>query len=335
MTIFAIESSCDETSAAVVIDGRKVLSNIVASQIEKHKIYGGVVPEIASREHIAAISGVAREALSQAGVTMEDIDAVAVTAWPGLIGALLVGVNFAKGLALSYQKPLIPVHHIRGHVAANYIAFPELKPPFLALVVSGGHTNIIEVRDYTDYNVLGQTRDDAAGECFDKVARVMGLQYPGGVQIGKLAEKGDDKKYHFPSPSVDGEPLNFSFSGLKTAAINLLHNADQKSEVIDKESFSASFNRAVADSLVERLILAAEKTGYKAIVLAGGVSANTMLRDELKSECDRRKMTLYMPPLPLCGDNAAMIGSQGYYEYLSGNTAGMALNAKASKELAI
>lgn len=328
MKILAIESSCDDTCAAVVEDGRKILSNIVSSQIETHRLYGGVVPEIASRAHIDAVSGVTAEALSAAGVTLDDIDAIAVTAYPGLIGALLVGVNYAKGIAYASGKPLIPVHHIMGHVAANYLAHEELEPPFLCLIVSGGHTVITEVRDYSDYVRLGGTRDDAAGECFDKVARVIGLPYPGGVMLDKISAGGDASAFKFPTPTVEGEPLSFSFSGLKTAAINMLHKADQKGESIDHNDFAASFNKAVADYLCSRLKIAIEQTGYTKVALAGGVSANSALRGAVEKLCKQKGAKLYMPPLSLCGDNAAMIGAQGYYEYVAGVRADMSLNAK-------
>ena len=333
MNILSIETSCDETCAAVVKDGREVLSNIVASQIETHRIYGGVVPEIASRQHIEVIYDVTDRALKEAGLNMKDIEAIAVTAWPGLIGALLVGVNFAKGLSLANNKPLIPVHHIKSHIAANYIQFKELEPPFLCLIVSGGHSNLVEVLDYTTYRVLGKTRDDAAGECFDKVARVMGLPYPGGVEISKLALKGNQDRYHFPNPSIEGEPLNFSFSGLKTAAINMLHNAGQKGEEINIEDFAASFNKAVVEALTSRLQIAIRQTGYKKVALAGGVSANKMLRDKVSEICSEEGCSLYMPPHYLCGDNAAMVGAQGYYEYLNGVICDLSLNAQAVKSM--
>lgn len=333
MNILGIETSCDETCAAVVKDGRACLSSVVASQIDIHKIYGGVVPEIASRKHTEAISLVTTQALSEACLSMEDVDAVAVTAYPGLIGALLVGVNFAKSLAYSYQKPLVAVHHIRGHIAANYVAFPQLVPPFLSLVVSGGHSNLVLVSDYTDFKVLGGTRDDAAGECFDKVARVMGLSYPGGVMLDRLCAGGDDSKYHFPAPNVDGEPLNFSFSGLKTAAINLLHKTDQRGEEIDKPSFAASFSKTVAEALASRLFLAEERLHTGKIVLAGGVSANSVLRARVERECRGKGLSLFLPPLSLCGDNAAMIASQGFYEARAGRYADSSLNAEATKKL--
>ena len=330
MNILAIESSCDETAAAVVKDGREVLSNIVASQVEEHRIYGGVVPEIASRRHTEAVSGVTRETLSQAGLTLSDIDAIAVTAAPGLIGALLVGVNFAKGLAAATGLPLVPVHHLRGHIAANYLAHPELEPPFLCLVVSGGHSHIVTVNDYTEFTVIGRTRDDAAGECFDKAARAMGMPYPGGIALDARAENGNPDAYRFPRPRVDGSPYDFSFSGMKTAVLNLLHNAEQKGEEIKVDDVCASFRAKVVELLCDNTLAAADELGAKTIVLAGGVSANKALRREMQARCDKSGRTLYVPPLSLCGDNAAMIGAQGYYELLAGHTADTTLNATAS-----
>lgn len=331
MLFLGIESSCDETAAAVVEDGRKIVSSVVASQVEEHRLYGGVVPEIASRRHSEAIVGVVREALEQSGKTLADLDGIAVTYAPGLIGALLVGVNFAKGLSLSTGLPLIPVHHLRGHIAANYLTFPELEPPFLCLVVSGGHSHIIEVKSYTKLSVLGRTRDDAAGEAFDKAARAMGIPYPGGVELDKIAEGGDDGAYPLPRPRVAGSPLDFSFSGLKTAVINLLHNAEQKGEEINVPDLCASYRRAVVEYLVENFSRAAQETGAQKLVTAGGVSANRLLRRELTALCEKKGKKLYMPALSLCGDNAAMIASQGYYEFLAGNTAGMDLNACAQR----
>ncbi len=330
MRILAIESSCDETAAAVVEDGKKVCSSVVASQIEEHKLYGGVVPEIASRRHSEAIVGVTRQALEQANTTLKELDAIAVTSAPGLIGALLVGVNFAKGLALSTGLPLIPVHHLRAHIASNYITSPTLEPPFLCLVVSGGHTHIVDVKDYTDLYVLGQTRDDAAGEAFDKAARAMGMPYPGGVHLDKIAEQGNEDAFTLPHPVVQGAPLDFSFSGLKTAVINLLHNASQKGEQLSVADLSASFRKAVVDCLLKNVILAMRHTGYKKFVVAGGVSANSLLRRRLQQECREEGWELHMPQLNLCGDNAAMVGAQAYYEFLSGQIAGMDLNACAA-----
>ncbi len=330
MLILGIESSCDETAASVVEDGRRVLSNIVASQVEEHRLYGGVVPEIASRRHAEAISDVVRRALSEAGVTLADIDAIAVTYAPGLIGALLVGVSFAKGLALSTGKPLIPVHHLRGHIAANYIAHPDLTPPFLCLVVSGGHSHIVAVEDYTQFRVIGRTRDDAAGECYDKAARAMGMPYPGGVALDKLAAAGDPTAYPLPRPHVEGSVYDFSFSGLKTAVINRLHNAEQKGETINHADLCASFQHTAVSMLTENTMRAAADTGARTVVLAGGVSANSGLRAAMGAACEAAGVRLYVPPLSLCGDNAAMIAAQGYYEYLAGNTAGADLNAVAS-----
>ncbi len=329
MKILGIESSCDETAAAVVENGRTILSNAVASQVEEHRLYGGVVPEIASRRHCEAISGIVQKALDDAGTTLDGLDAIAVTYAPGLIGALLVGVNFAKGLALSTGKPLVPAHHLRSHIAANYLTSPELAPPFLCLVVSGGHTHLIDVRDYTDLRVLGQTRDDAAGEAFDKAARAMGMPYPGGVELDKVAEGGDEKAYRLPRPSVDGAPYDFSFSGLKTNVINLLHNAEQRGETVSIPDLAASYRRAVVDCLLRNFLLAAEKTGAKKLVTAGGVSANSLLRRELKRICAERGLLFYCPELSLCGDNGAMVAAQGYYEFSAGHVAGMDLNARA------
>lgn len=329
MIILSIESSCDETSVAVC-QGREVLSNIVATQIEEHKKYGGVVPEIASRRHTEAISQVCDEALKTAGITYGDIEAVAVTFAPGLIGALLVGVNFAKGLALSLGVPLIPVHHLRSHIAANYIAHPDLKPPFLCLLVSGGNTVIAEVLDYTHFNLLGATMDDAAGECFDKAARFMGLSYPGGVTLDKIATLADTEKYPLPTPKTGENDLNFSFSGLKTAVINLIHKSNQKGEEVDIPVLCATLRQKVCDILITATLKAAERKGYTKIALAGGVSANSELRSRFEEECKKRNLELYFPPLKYCGDNAAMVGVQGYYEYESGNTAGQDLNATAT-----
>ena len=334
MNILAFESSCDETAAAVVRDGRTVLSSVIASSADMHAIYGGVVPEIASRRHSEAIVGVVREAMEQSGKTWKELDAIAVTCVPGLIGALLVGVNFAKGLSLSTGLPLVPVHHLRGHIAANYLTSPELTPPFLCLVVSGGHSHIIQVKDYTELQVLGRTRDDAAGEAFDKAARAMGIPYPGGVELDKIAEGGNDRAYRLPHPRVEGAPLDFSFSGLKTAVINLLHNASQKGEEVSVPDLCASYRRAVVNCLTENFQKAAEMTGETKLVIAGGVSANRLLRRELLSLCEKTGKKLYMPELSLCGDNAAMIASQGYYEFLAGNTAGMDLNAAAQCDIA-
>lgn len=333
MRILALESSCDETAAAVVENGRKVLSSIVASQIDKHKIYGGVVPEIASRMHIETISQVTENALITAKLTLKDIDAIAVTHAPGLIGALLVGVNFAKGLALSTGLPLIPVHHLRSHIAANYISHEDLEPPFLCLVVSGGHTHIIEVKDYTEFKIIGKTRDDAAGEAFDKAARAMGLSYPGGVNLDKIAETGDPYSFKLPRPIVQDSYYDFSFSGLKTAVINKIHNAKQKDEKINIEDMSASFRLAVVDCLMNNFIKAANNLKYDKLVIAGGVSANRLLRKRLQEESIKRNWQIYMPEFRLCGDNAAMVGAQGYYEYKAGHVGTMELNAKATMNI--
>ena len=330
MYILGIESSCDETAAAVVRDGREILSNVVASQVEEHKLYGGVVPEIASRRHAEAVSGVVREALEAAGTSLGKIDAVAVTHAPGLIGALLVGVNFAKGLAFAAGKPLVPTHHLRSHIAANYLAHPELAPPFLCLVASGGHSHLVRVEDYTRFTVLGRTRDDAAGECFDKAARAMGMPYPGGVHLDQLAPSGNPDSYPLPHPQVEGSPYDFSFSGLKTAVLNLLNSARQKGEEVCIPDLAASFQKTAVDMLAGNLLRAAEDTGEKTLVLAGGVSANSGLRARMEAECARRGLRLFAPPLALCGDNAAMVGAQGYYEYQAGHMAGMDLNACAT-----
>ena len=333
MNILAVESTCDETAVAIVRDGREVLCDCIASQVDLHRIYGGVVPEIASRKHIEAIYGLADQALQQANMTRDDIDAVAVTYAPGLIGAVLVGVNFAKAAAMAMGKPLIPVHHIRGHIAANYIAYPELKPPFLCLVVSGGHTMIIEVKDYTDMNILGTTLDDAAGECFDKVGRVLGMPYPGGSAVDKAARQGDETKYNLPRSKPGENPYNMSFSGLKTAALNLIHHAQQVGEELDINSLCAAFTAAVSDTLVPRVVMALEQTGYKKIAVAGGVAANSRIRGDLLAAAEKRGAQVYMPPLSLCGDNGSMIGAQAYYEFLAGNTADMSLNAYATKSI--
>ena len=333
MKILAFESTCDETAAAVVEDGRKILTDQIFSQARLHAVYGGVVPEIASRCHVESISILAQRAIEAAGITRDEIDAVAVSYAPGLIGAVLVGVNFAKSCASALQVPLIPVHHIRGHIAANYLAYPELEPPFLCLAISGGNTILVDVRDYTDMKILGATRDDAAGECFDKTARVLGLPYPGGKPIDDLAQGGDDSKYTFPIGHVDGNPYDMSFSGLKTAVINLVHNAEQKGEDLDRASLAASFTKAVSDSLVPRTMMAARELGYDTVVVAGGVAANSRIRSDFKAACEKEKLRLFVPPLKLCGDNGAMIGAQGYYEYLAGTRAGSDLNAYATMEL--
>ena len=333
LIILAFESSCDETAAAVVRDGRTVLSSLIASSADMHAIYGGVVPEIASRKHVEAISGLADEAVLQAGISKGDIDAVAVTYAPGLIGAVLVGVSFAKSVAYGLGVPLIPVHHVRGHIAANYIAHPDLEPPFLCLCVSGGTTAIVDVKDYTHFEVMGGTRDDAAGECFDKTARVLGLGYAGGAPLDKMAQGGNDSAFTFPIGHVADHPLDLSFSGLKTAVLNTIHNAQQKGEALDLHDLAASFSRAVSDSLIPRVMTANSMTGYNKIAVAGGVAANSRIRADLERACREAGAKLWLPPLALCGDNAAMIGCQGYYEYLAGHTAGWELNARASLDI--
>ena len=329
MRILAFESSCDETAVAVVEDGRRVLSDAIASQADMHALYGGVVPEIASRKHVEAIAALTDKALADAGVTKRDIDAVAVTYAPGLIGAVLVGLSFAKSVAYALGVPLIPVHHIRGHIAANYLAFPELEPPFLALCMSGGNTLIVDVRDYTNFALLGATRDDAAGECFDKAARVLGMPYPGGKPMDELAQQSAGGVYDLPRASIEGHPLDMSFSGLKTAVVNLAHNAEQ----LDRAALARDFTRAVSDELVPRAMLAARMCGRKTMVAAGGVAANTILRADLMAACAREGVKLSLPPLRLCGDNGAMIGAQGYYEYLAGARADLSLNAYATRDI--
>ncbi len=333
MKILAIESSCDETAAAVVEDGRTVLSNEVLSQADMHALYGGVVPEIASRNHIKVISRLAGSAVEKAGLTKKQLDAIAVTYAPGLIGALLVGVNFAKGAALALGLPLIPVHHLRGHIAANYIAYPELEPPFVCLAISGGNTAIVDVRGYTDMSIIGTTHDDAAGECFDKAARVLGLPYPGGGPMDKLAQGGDDKAYALPRAKIDGHPYDMSFSGLKTAVVNIVHNAEQKGIELDRPGLAASFAAAVSDTLVPRTMEAVRELNYDTVVVAGGVAANSRIRADFEKQCDKEGKRLFVPPLSLCGDNAAMIGAQAYYEYLRGAVAGSDLNAYATMEI--
>ena len=333
MKILAFESPCDETAAAIVEDGRKILTDQIFSQADLHAVYGGVVPEIASRCHVESISILAQKAIDAAGISRSELDAVAVSYAPGLIGAVLVGVNFAKACALALNLPLIPVHHIRGHIAANYLAYPELEPPFLCLAISGGNTILVDVRGYTDMKIIGATRDDAAGECFDKTARVLGLPYPGGKPIDMLAQGGDDTKYQFPIAHVDGSPYDMSFSGLKTAVINLAHNAEQKGEELDRAGLAASFTKAVSDSLVPRTVAAARALGYGRMVVAGGVAANSRIRSDFQKAAEKEGFQLFIPPLKLCGDNGAMIGAQAYYEYLAGNLAGSDLNAYATMEI--
>ena len=333
MRILGIESSCDETAAAIVEDGRRILSNVIASQADEHKLYGGVVPELASRRHCESILPVVRKALADANMTIDEVDGIAVTYAPGLIGALLVGVSFAKGLALMADKPLIPVHHTEGHAAANYLVHPDLKPPYLGLIVSGGHTRIAEVLDYTTFRTVGKTRDDAAGECFDKCARAMGFPYPGGVHVDQAAQRGDASAYKLPKTKMDGNPYDFSFSGLKTYIVNLLHHAEQCGKTENTDDLSAALQKAIADTVTEKTIAAAKELGYTQIALSGGVSANSGVRDTLAAACEKNGFSLCMPPLALCGDNAAMIAAQGYYNYLAGITADETLNAVASKEL--
>ncbi|MFR4334764.1 MAG: tRNA (adenosine(37)-N6)-threonylcarbamoyltransferase complex transferase subunit TsaD [Lawsonibacter sp.] len=335
MNILAIESSCDETAAAVVRDGRTVLSNCIASQIEMHTIYGGVVPEIASRKHVEAVTGLADQAVDQAGLTKRDLDAVAVTYGPGLIGAVLVGVNFAKGAAMALDLPLIPVHHVRGHIAANYITHPDLKPPFVCLCVSGGTTLVVDVRSYTEMEVLGGTRDDAAGSALTRWPGCWASAGPGGGPMDRLADRGDDSRYELARAHVSGHELDMSFSGLKTASLNLIHNAEQKGETLDLRDFAASFGRAVSESLVPRVMAAARAKGYGQVAVAGGVAANRRIRADLQAACARSGDRLYLPELKYCGDNAAMIGCQGFYEYQAGHTAGMELNAYANRDISL
>ena len=333
MIILGIESSCDETAAALVEageDGRRILSSAVASQIPLHAVYGGVVPEIASRAHCEAISGLVRTALDDGGLSPDKIDAVAVTTHPGLIGALLVGVNFAKGFAYANQKPLLSVDHVMGHIAANALAHPDLEPPFLALVASGGHTSIIRVDSWCERETVGRTRDDAIGEAFDKVARVMGIPYPGGAEMDRLSFLGNRDYLKLPSAAIADGSLDFSFSGIKTAVINELHRREQKNEPYAKEDVAASFSRAVCDSVEKKIAAALDRTGMKTFVFAGGVSANRALRERLEALCHKKGVRFYAPPKELCGDNGAMIAMQGYFEYLAGRRADTSLNASAA-----
>lgn len=334
MKILGIESSCDETAAAVVENGRTVKSNIIATSLEEHKLYGGVVPEIASRRHAECISNVVKEALEGAECTLDDIEAVAVTYAPGLIGSLLVGVNFAKGLCAASGKPLVPVHHLRSHIASNYLS-SDIEPPFLCLVVSGGHSHIVAVNGYTDYKIIGKTRDDAAGEALDKAGRTMGLAYPGGISIDKISKSGNPNAFSFPHPRVDGAPYDFSFSGLKTCVINTVHNAQQKGVEINTADLAASFQRNVVFCLISNLEKAAKDLGYNKIVLAGGVSANSLLREESEKMCRKNGWSLQLPLLKYCGDNGAMVASQGYYEYMAGVRAPLSLNAYATMPIDI
>ncbi|MBE5036411.1 tRNA (adenosine(37)-N6)-threonylcarbamoyltransferase complex transferase subunit TsaD [Subdoligranulum sp. DSM 109015] len=325
MYILGIESTCDETAAAIVQDGRTLISNVISTSVKEQALYGGVVPEIASRRHVEYISATVEKALADASMEMKDIDAVAVTFAPGLIGAVLVGVNFAKGLSYASGKPLVPVHHLRGHIAANYLTHPDLKPPFLCLVASGGHSHIVMVEDWCRYRVLGRTVDDAAGEAFDKVARTLGLPYPGGPSVSAAAKGGNPRAYHLPTPHVEGK-YNVSFSGLKTAVINEVHNAEQRGETINVSDMAASFQERIAQILAKKLLAAAADTGAKVVCLAGGVAANGRLRQLVNDGVQKLGAKVYLPELKYCGDNGAMIAAQGYYEYLDGNIADLTLN---------
>lgn len=331
--ILAIESSCDETSAAVVVNGREVLSNVIASQISTHEMYGGVVPEVASRMHIEAVSGVVEEALLDANVTLDKIDAIGVTYGPGLVGALLVGLQFAKGLAFSSKKPLIGVNHIEGHICANYIQHKDLKPPFVSLVVSGGHTFIVHVKDYGKYEVIGQTRDDAAGEAYDKVARALGLGYPGGPKIDKLAKEGNPKAIVFPKANFHEETLDFSFSGVKSAVLNYLNKCKMQNIEVNKADVAASFQQAVVDVLKDNVLLTCKKKNVKTIAIAGGVASNSTLRETLTNAASRRGIEVLFPAPILCTDNAAMIGSAAYFNFVNGKISDFNLNAKPNLKL--
>ena len=332
-TVLAIESSCDETAAAVVVNGRQVLSNVISSQIDIHKLYGGVVPEIASRKHIEKINQVIEEALGEAKCTWEDIDAICVTYGPGLVGALLVGVGAAKALAYALKKPLVGVHHIEGHISANYIANPELEPPFLCLVASGGHSHLVIVKDYGEYEILGRTRDDAAGEAFDKVARAIGLGYPGGPKIDKLSKEGNADAIEFPRASIEDAPYDFSFSGVKSAVLNYINGCKMKGIGYSEADIAASFQKAVVDVLTSHTIQAAKDYSIKKIAIAGGVACNSGLRKHMKEECAKRGYQFYLPTPILCTDNAAMIGAAGYYEYKKGVRHDLDLNAVPNLKL--
>lgn len=325
--ILAIESSCDETAAAVVKNGREVLSNVISSQIALHTLYGGVVPEIASRKHMEAINQVIEQALAEANVTLEDIDAIGVTYGPGLVGALLVGLTAAKAIAYATDKPLVGVHHIEGHISANFIENKELEPPFMCLVVSGGHTHLVKVKDYGEYEILGRTRDDAAGEAFDKVARAVGLGYPGGPKVDKEAKLGNKHAIEFPRANIDGAPYDFSFSGLKSAVLNYINQCEMKKVEINRPDLVASFQNAVVDSLVTRTIKAAKEFGMNKVAIAGGVASNSALREELQKQCEANNIQFYHPSPIYCTDNAAMIGVAAYYEYIKGTRHGLDLNA--------
>ena len=331
--ILAIESSCDETSAAVVLNGREILSNVIASQISTHEQYGGVVPEVASRMHIEAISGVVEEALLKANITLEKIDAIGVTYGPGLVGALLVGLQFAKGLAFASKKPLVGVNHIEGHICANYIQHKDLKPPFISLVVSGGHTFIVHVKDYGKYEVIGQTRDDAAGEAYDKVARALGLGYPGGPKIDKLAKEGNPKAIVFPKANFHEETLDFSFSGVKSAVLNYLNKCKMQNIEVNKADVAASFQQAVVDVLKDNVLLTCKKKNVKTIAIAGGVASNSTLRETLTNAASKRGIEVLFPAPILCTDNAAMIGSAAYFNFINGKISDLNLNAKPNLKL--
>ncbi|MCR5031861.1 MAG: tRNA (adenosine(37)-N6)-threonylcarbamoyltransferase complex transferase subunit TsaD [Lachnospiraceae bacterium] len=331
--ILAIESSCDETAAAVVVNGRDVRSNIISSQIDIHTLYGGVVPEIASRKHIEKINPVITEALKQADMTLQDMDAIAVTYGPGLVGSLLVGVSAAKAVAFAANKPLLGIHHIEGHISANYIENKDLEPPFVCLVVSGGHSHLVIVKDYGDYEIIGRTRDDAAGEAFDKVARAIGLGYPGGPKIDKAAREGDPESIHFPRAKVAGSDYDFSFSGLKSAVLNYLNSCNMQNIPVNPNDVAASFQKAVVDVLTEHAMIAIEQTGMKKFAIAGGVASNSALRESLEKACAERGVAFYRPSPILCTDNAAMIGAAAYYEYLAGNFSGYDLNAVPNLKL--
>ncbi|MDR1628011.1 MAG: tRNA (adenosine(37)-N6)-threonylcarbamoyltransferase complex transferase subunit TsaD [Oscillospiraceae bacterium] len=336
MKILAFETSCDDTSVSIVQGGRKVLSSCTASQISEHTLYGGVVPEIASRRHCESIKKVCEETFKKAYIDLKDIDAVAATYTPGLIGSLLVGLNFAKGICLSKNLPLVPVHHLRGHVASLYISNEGLSPPFLCMIVSGGHTHIVDVRDYTEMAVIAKTRDDAAGETFDKIAKHLGLPYPGGIYIDKIASKGNPYAYkNIPRPEIENNKYDFSFSGIKTFVINIINDAKNKGQKINTEDMAASVRFAVIDYMVSKFIMAAKKLRYQKLAICGGVSANILFRDTMNKECEKLGFKFFMPKLEFCGDNAAMIGSQGYYEYIEGNTSSLDINAFASKDIAI